>query len=163
MLAAGGCSTTAPAPLAAPDAAPVGSPLIPLREFFASSESTWGHRVSPDGTRLAWIASYRGRATVHVQTLGLDDTRPIVTNPLRTLRSFRWAHDSRHILYHEDKDGDENYHVHRISTVSPDDPPIDLTPVPGSRAWVVQTMPGTPRTSSWPGTGGIGRSPTCIG
>lgn len=134
VLLAAGCSIVAPTP-------PRDGPrLIPLREFFASSEATWGHRISPDGARLAWLGSYRGRATIHVRTVDGDDTRAIVTNPSRTLRSFMWAGDSRHLLYYEDNDGNENYHVHRVSAVSPDDPPVDLTPVPGSRAWVVRRL-----------------------
>lgn len=132
VLLAAGCST------ATSPATGGGHQLVPLRELFASGESAFGFRISPDGRRLAWIASYRHRATLHVSTVGVDNTRAIVTNPRRTLRSFTWAHDSRHLLYEQDEDGDENLHVYRVSAVAPDDAPVDLTPVPGSRAWIVR-------------------------
>lgn len=134
-LLAAGCSA---APLLPPDAsnavrAPV---LVGLRDFFASPDSTWGYRISPDGTRLGWLGSHRGRSTVHVRTLGGDDVRPIDTHSRRTIWSFAWAADSRRLLYLLDEDGDENYHVYLASSDRPDAPPLDLTPGRGTRAWV---------------------------
>lgn len=31
-------------------------PLVPLTAFFANPKAAWEHRISPDGTRLAWVA-----------------------------------------------------------------------------------------------------------
>jgi hypothetical protein len=110
--------------------------LLRLRDFFASAESTFGYRVSPDGTRLGWIGSHRGRNTVHVRTLGGDDVRPIDSHSRRTIWSFTWARDSRRLFYLLDEAGDENHHVYLASSDRPDAAPVDLTPVRGSRAWV---------------------------
>ena len=137
VLLAAGCSV-APPQLPAPDVAAGGPPpaLLRLRDFFASPDSTFGYRISADGTRLGWIASPRGRNTVHVRTLGGDDVRPIDSHSRRTIWSFTWARDSRRLLYLLDEDGDENHHVYLASSDRPDAPPVDLTPVRGSRAWV---------------------------
>src|SRR5262249_57034779 len=40
-------------------------PLLPLNAFFAHPNASWEYRVSPDGTRLAWVAMRDGRATLH--------------------------------------------------------------------------------------------------
>lgn len=131
-----GCSA---APVRAPADAAATAPtpaLISVTHFFASRESTWGYRVSPDGTRLGWLASHGGRSTVHVRTLGENDVRPIDTHSRRTIWSFAWARDSRRLLYLLDEAGDENYHVYLASSDRPDAPPVDLTPVRGTRAWV---------------------------
>ncbi|MGH7324154.1 MAG: S9 family peptidase [Candidatus Rokuibacteriota bacterium] len=142
-LLAAGCAGTPVVP--PPPAAAKPPELIDVHHFFASREANWGYRVSPDGARLGWIASHRGRATAHVRTLGQDDVRPIVTNPRRTLYWFTWAADSRHILYLQDRDGDENNHVYLVSAERPDDPPVDLTPEPGSRAWVDRVIRSDPK------------------
>ncbi len=128
-----GCAVAPPGPPPAPSGSP---DLIPLHHFFASREVNWGYRVSPDGRRLGWLASHGGRSTVHVRTIGADDVRPIDTYSPRTVFSFTWAADSRRILYLHDQGGDENTHVYLASADRPDDRPVDLTPVPGSRAWV---------------------------
>ena len=140
-LLAAGCAMS-PATPAPPAASP--PELIALHHFFASREANWGYRVSPDGTRLGWIASHGGRSTVHFRTLGADDIRPIDTHSRRTVFGFAWAADSRRILYLQDQDGDENYHVYLTSTERPDDRPVDLTPVHGSRAWIARVMRSDP-------------------
>lgn len=139
-----GCSA---APVRAPADAAATAPtpaLISVTHFFASRESTWGYRVSPDGTRLGWLASHGGRSTVHVRTLGENDVRPIDTHSRRTIWSFAWARDSRRVLYLLDEAGDENYHVYLASSDRPDAPPVDLTPVRGTRAWVHRVIRSDP-------------------
>src|SRR5262245_15218158 len=51
--------------LAAPAHATEDPPLVPLGAFFANPKAAWEHRISPDGTRLAWVAMHNGRATLH--------------------------------------------------------------------------------------------------
>jgi dipeptidyl aminopeptidase/acylaminoacyl peptidase len=139
---AAGCAV---APAAPPAPATATLPeLIALHHFFASREANWGYRISPDGTRLGWIASHDGRSTVHVRTLGADDVRPIDTHSQRKVTAFTWARDSRHVLYLQDQDGDENYHVYLASIERPGDAPADLSPVPGSRAWIARVIRADP-------------------
>jgi dipeptidyl aminopeptidase/acylaminoacyl peptidase len=143
VLALTACTTAPPGPskVASPPPEP---PLVRLTHFFASSESTWGYRVSPDGTRLGWLASHGGRSTVHVRTLDQDDVRPIDTHSRRTIWSFTWVRDSRRLLYTLDEAGDENFHVYLASSDRPDAPPVDLTPVAGTRAWVHRVIRSDP-------------------
>src|SRR3989442_6435137 len=129
-----GCST-APSPpsLSAP------SP-IPLEAFFANRATSYDHKVSPDGTRLAWIGVADGRLTVHVKRLGADDAVALDTHSRRNIQSFVWAQDSRRILYGQDRDGDENLHVFVADTERPRERPRDLTPFAGQRAFVQQVV-----------------------
>lgn len=143
IVFAAGCAATPSVP--PPPAVARPPELISLTHFFASRDANRGYRVSPDGTRLGWIASYRGRATVHVRTLGQDDVRPIFTNPQRTLHWFTWAADSRRLLYLEDRDGDENHHVYLVSSDRPGDAPVDLTLEPGSRAGINRVIHSDPQ------------------
>lgn len=142
-LLAAGCAVAPASPPPQP-AATAPPELIALHHFVASREANWGYRVSPDGTRLGWIASHGGRSTVHFRTLGADDVHPIDTHSRRTVYSFTWAADSRRILYLQDQDGDEKYHVYLASIERPDDPPVDLTPSPGSLAWIHRVIRSEP-------------------
>lgn len=53
--------------------------LLPLKAFFANPDASWDYRVSPDGTRLAWIAMNGGRATVHFRRLDETTARTVET------------------------------------------------------------------------------------
>ncbi|PYM40442.1 MAG: hypothetical protein DME16_26255, partial [Candidatus Rokuibacteriota bacterium] len=43
--------------------------LIPASRFFANRESNYGYRLSPDGTKLGWIASHQNRSTIFFRSL----------------------------------------------------------------------------------------------
>ncbi|MEQ1918957.1 MAG: S9 family peptidase, partial [Elusimicrobiota bacterium] len=57
----------------------------------------------------------------------------------RGIRTFLWAEDERSILYVQDKDGDENWHLYQTDLESGDT--RDLTPYPGVQAQIVATEP----------------------
>ena len=66
-------------------------PLVPLSRFFAAREANWGYRVSPDGTRVAWITSHRGRTTVFFKRLDEGGTGIIDTRSPRSIYGFVWG------------------------------------------------------------------------
>jgi len=133
LLLLAGC-TSAPSPTH------VTLPPIPLEAFFANRDTSYDHKVSPDGTRLAWIGMADGRLTVLVKRLGGDDIVTLDTHSRRSIQSFVWAQDSRRILYGQDRDGDENTHVFVADTDRPRERPRDLTPFAGQRAFVQQVI-----------------------
>jgi len=133
LLLLAGC-TRAPSPTT------VTPPPIPLEAFFANRDTSYDHKVSPDGTRLAWIGMAEGRLTVHVRRLDGDDVVALDTHSRRSIQSFVWAQDSRRILYGQDRDGDENTHVFVADTERPRERPRDLTPFAGQRAFVQQVI-----------------------
>jgi len=133
LLLLAGC-TRAPSPTT------VTPPPISLEAFFANRDTSYDHKVSPDGTRLAWIGMAEGRLTVHVRRLDGDDVVALDTHSRRSIQSFVWAQDSRRILYGQDRDGDENTHVFVADTERPRERPRDLTPFAGQRAFVQQVI-----------------------
>jgi dipeptidyl aminopeptidase/acylaminoacyl peptidase len=125
--------------------------LIPRTVLFGNPERT-SPRLSPDGTRLAWIAPRDGVLNVWVAPLraepGDDDTvdwssAQVVTDDRdRGIRFFSWAHDARHLLYIQDTGGDENWRVHDVNLETGQR--RDLTPFAGVAAQIVATSKRLP-------------------
>jgi dienelactone hydrolase len=98
--------------------------LIPRTVLFGNPERT-SPQLSPDGTRLAWIAPQDGVLNVWVAPLradpGQDDTvdwaaaQAVTDDRDRGIRMFTWAHDARHLLYIQDTGGDENWRLHDVN------------------------------------------------
>src|SRR5215831_14081316 len=114
--------------------------LIPRKVLFGNPERI-SPRLSPDGTRLAWIAPSDGvlnvwLAPVSPQT-GVDwDKAEVVTDDTdRGIRQFAWAHDNKHLMYLQDTGGDENWRLHDVdlSTMQR----RDLTPFDGVQTQIV--------------------------
>lgn len=117
-------------------------PVIPRTLLFENPERTQA-RISPGGSRLSYIAPVDGVLNIWVQTLGADDARPVTADTGRGVRIHFWAKDGKHLLYLQDKGGDENWHVHRVDPATGED--VVLTPFEGVRAGIValsKRLPG---------------------
>ncbi len=117
--------------------------LIPRQVIFGNPKKT-ALRISPDGTRLSFLAPVKGVLNVWVQTLGKDDARPVTRDAYRGIRSYFWTRDSRSILYLQDKGGDENYRVYQVILGSGQ--VRRLTPDKGVRAGIVAVRKHHPNT-----------------
>jgi dipeptidyl aminopeptidase/acylaminoacyl peptidase len=110
--------------------------LIPRQVLFGNPER-FSPRISPDGTRLAWLAPQDGILNVWVSPLRQIDQAAVVTDDKeRGIRAFFWAHDNRHLLYLQDRVGDENWRVFAVDLV--DGGTRDLTPFDGVQAQIVE-------------------------
>jgi len=108
------------------------SPLISRADLFGNPDKA-AARISPDGTRLAFLASVDGVMNVWVGPVGDPSVAKAVTSDRkRGIRSYFWAHDNRHILYIQDKDGDENWHIYATDLET--NRTRDLTPIKGIQA-----------------------------
>jgi len=116
------------------------SELIPASRFFANRESNYGYRLSPDGTKVGWIAAHQNRSTIFFRSLDARQPTILDTHSSRSIFGFRWAQDSRHVLYVQDRDGDENFRVYLADTEAPIDTPVDLTPWPSSRSGIHRVL-----------------------
>lgn len=112
--------------------------LIPRDVLFGNPERV-SPRISPDGTRLAWIAPRDGVLNVWLAPFDLssagdssavdwDAARPITHDTDRGIRTIAWARDGRHLLYLQDTAGDENWRLYDVDTQSPSLDRRDLTP-----------------------------------
>jgi dipeptidyl aminopeptidase/acylaminoacyl peptidase len=108
-------------------AGPDDVPLIPRARFFGNPEKARA-RLSPDGKRLAFAAPVDGVINVWVSP---DDdpakAKPVTFDKHRGVMSYFWAYTSKHILYTQDKNGDEDDHVYAVNLDSGEIK--DLTPI----------------------------------
>lgn len=112
------------------------SDLIP-REHLFGNPSFASAEISPDGTRMSWLAPRDG--VLNVWVAPTDDpgaARPITADEGRGIRFHAWARNNRHVLYLQDEAGDENWRVHAVDVETGDE--RDLTPLEGVQARVVK-------------------------
>jgi dipeptidyl aminopeptidase/acylaminoacyl peptidase len=114
--------------------------LIPRQVLFGNPERVSPH-ISPDGTRLAWIAPHNGVLNVWVAPAGAgagvdwDAARVVTDDTDRGIRQFAWAHDGRHLLYLQDTGGDENWRLHDVDIETMQR--RDLTPFDGVQTQLI--------------------------
>src|SRR3989449_2292587 len=110
--------------------------LVPREVLFGNPEKSQP-RISPDGARLAYLAPVDGVLNVWVGPLGGDeeDFSPVTHDTDRGIRAYFWAHDNVHLLYVQDKGGDENWRLYGVDLDS--GATRDLTPFDGVQAQIV--------------------------
>jgi dipeptidyl aminopeptidase/acylaminoacyl peptidase len=124
--------------------------LIPRNVLFGNPERISPH-ISPNGSRLAWIAPREGVLNVWVAPIGTsgvdwDDATVVTDDTDRGIRMFAWAKDGRHLLYLQDTGGDENWRLYDVDLETPAATDgqtswakRDLTPYEGIQARVIAT------------------------
>jgi dipeptidyl aminopeptidase/acylaminoacyl peptidase len=107
-------------------------PLIPRQALFGNPVKA-SPQLSPDGARLSYLApSDKGVLNVWVRTIGKDDDAQVTSDTHRGIRIHFWAENGKHLLYRQDLNGDENFHVYSVDLESK--VVRDLTPFQGIRA-----------------------------
>jgi dipeptidyl aminopeptidase/acylaminoacyl peptidase len=97
------------------------SPLIPRRVLFGNPDKV-SPQISPDGKYLAYIAPTENVLNLCLRDLqapeaGEKDT--VLTHDKdRGIRSYFWAEDSQHLLYVQDKGGNENWRLYGLDIQS---------------------------------------------
>jgi dipeptidyl aminopeptidase/acylaminoacyl peptidase len=104
--------------------------LIPRSVLFGNPERT-APRLSPDGLRLSYLAPDEGVLNIWVKTIGQDDDRAVTKDRATGIHTYFWADDNETILYLQDTDGDENWHVFAVNPETLET--RDLTPFEGAR------------------------------
>jgi dipeptidyl aminopeptidase/acylaminoacyl peptidase len=72
----------------------------------------------------------------------LKAARVVTRDTKRGIPGFSWAYDNRHLLYRQDKDGDENWRVYALDLDTLE--VRDLTPLPGVAARIEEVSPEFP-------------------
>lgn len=122
--------------------APALPPLIPRDVLFGNPERT-SPQLSPDGTYLTYLApDERDVLQVWLRTIGQEDDGAITADKKRGIRTYFWANNSRQVIYLQDADGDENWHLYAVSI---DTRMVrDITPFQGIQAQMVARDPSFP-------------------
>ncbi len=113
-------------------------PPIPLRDFFKNPNKT-AFSLSPDGSKIAYLAPYKERMNIHIRTLSSDEEDHRVTHVTdRDIPGFAWANNHR-IIYMKDFGGDENFHLFGVGLDGKEE--IDLTPFKDARVEIINSLP----------------------
>lgn len=114
------------------------STLLPIDTLWAAPQFSRA-QISPDGLRIAYLAPWENRLNIFVRDVALaaqgdaGRDRRITADAHRNIETFCWTPESDAILFLQDADGDENWHLHRISVADTVSEAVDLTPFPGVR------------------------------
>ena len=109
-----------------------GVELIPRKTLFGNPERT-AVTLSHDGTRIAWLAPVEGVLNVWVAPLdAIEDAKPVTSDRCRGIRHYLWSYHPSYLLFGQDRDGDENWHLHAVEIES--GRTRDLTPYDGVQA-----------------------------
>ena len=128
------------------------APLLDRELFFGDPEIS-GSQLSPDGQWMSFMKPYNGARNIWVK--GADepfDAAQPVTADKRPVPGYFWSRDSKYLLYVQDKEGDENFHVWAVNPSAKTDAETgvptarDLTPVDGVRAQILSVPKNAPGT-----------------
>ena len=100
-------------------------------------------RTCPDGSRISYLAPKDGVLNVWVGPIeDPEAAEPVTNDTYRGIRSYSWAHTNEHILYIQDKDGDENWRIYSVNLRSGE--MRDLTPFEDVQARIVKVSRNFP-------------------
>ncbi|MBA2628733.1 MAG: S9 family peptidase [Rickettsiaceae bacterium] len=107
------------------------------REVLFGNPDRVATRISKDGKLLSYIAPKDGVLNIWVAPVDKISEAKVITNEKqRGIRSYFWGNDNTHIIYAQDKKGDENWRLYSVNVLN--DEQKDLTPSDGVRASVLK-------------------------
>lgn len=117
-------------------------PLISRQTLFGNPDKALV-QLSPDGAYLAYLAPQNGVLNVWgAPRVDLSAARVLTQDTGRGIRFYQWAYTSRHILYIQDKNGDENWRLYSVDVLT--GLSRDLTPFDGVQAQIRAISPDRP-------------------
>ena len=125
-------------------------PLIPL-ELLTAAPRFWSPLLSPDGRRISYVALRDGAPNLWVAPADRFDAaiavtavggQGVTTSNVAGYTVYRWTADSKRLLYLQDRNGDERWHLMLTDVTS--GATRDLTPIDGVQVRLVATSPQRP-------------------
>ena len=100
-------------------------PLIP-REILVGNPERASPQVSPDGKIISYLAPGKNNVLqIWLRTLGEQDDRQLTDQKTRSIENYTWSYDNEHLIFAQDSDGDENWHLHVVSIQSDNNKPLE--------------------------------------
>jgi dipeptidyl aminopeptidase/acylaminoacyl peptidase len=103
---------------------------IPLDVLFSEPQQT-AAQISPDREHVSFLAPSDGHTTVWMEPVGTRDAQPLF-KASADIGNYRWAPDGKTVLFFQDHEGDEVFHLMSADVVS--GMVRDLTPIVGVTA-----------------------------
>ena len=117
-------------------------PIIPRSLLFGNPQRT-SPKLSRDGKYLAYLApDDKNVLQVWLRTLGKEDARQLTNDRKRGIRAYFWTYKPEQLIYLQDADGDENFHLYSVNINT--NAILDLTPFEGVQAQVIHLEPEFP-------------------
>ena len=117
--------------------------VIARKLFFGNPDQNMPY-ISPDGKYMAYLAPLEGVVNAWVYPVqDVKSAHPVTSEKNRPIRMYQWAYTSRHILYLQDKAGDENFHIYATNVATGQT--IDLTPYDNIQAQIANISPESPK------------------
>ncbi|MCA9433065.1 MAG: S9 family peptidase, partial [Candidatus Omnitrophica bacterium] len=118
------------------------TPLIPREVLFGNPDKAMA-RLSPDGKHLSYLAPVDGVLNVWVAPGDQPEkAEPVTQDKKRGIRMYSWSYTPGRLLYLQDSDGDENYHIYSVDVEKKET--TDLTPIEGVKAQIEQVSHRSP-------------------
>jgi Tol biopolymer transport system component len=90
-------------------------PLIP-REILVGNPERASPQISPDGRIISYLAPDTNNVLqIWLRTLGEQDDRQLTDQKTRSIENYTWSYDNEHLIFAQDTEGDENWHLHVVS------------------------------------------------
>jgi dipeptidyl aminopeptidase/acylaminoacyl peptidase len=109
------------------------------RKVFFDNPDVGSVRISPDGQTLSWLAPIDNVRNLFVAPR--DDpgsARPVTRATDRSLGNYyRWGHTNRHLVFMQERDGDENWRASSVDIAS--GATVLLTPERGVQAYLQES------------------------
>jgi dipeptidyl aminopeptidase/acylaminoacyl peptidase len=119
--------------------AAVAQSALPARRAFFENPDYLNVRLSPDGEYLAYVAPVQGVRNLWIAPVANPQQgRPLTRVVERDISTyFRWAHTNRHLVFLEERDGDENWRASSVEVGT--GAIVPLTPPQGVRSFIQES------------------------
>lgn len=139
------------AAFAAPQSSPSAEdPLIPFKTLLAPA-TVQAPKLSPDGKHLSFLSPLNGVTNILVAPVNdVKAARPITNETKRGFQAqtisgdpvYLWAMNGTHMLYLQDKDGDENWLLYSVNVQTGE--VKSMTPFKNTQVRVLRLSPPNP-------------------
>jgi dipeptidyl aminopeptidase/acylaminoacyl peptidase len=100
-------------------------------------------KLSPDGRYLSYLAPDKNNILqIWLRTIGKEDARQLTNEKKRAIFYYGWTYSSEKLIYLQDSDGDENFHLYLVDIQS--NLVRDLTPFEGVNSDFIDLNPQFP-------------------
>ncbi len=119
-------------PVVAQERAPRDAELIPRDVLFGNPDRA-SVKLSPDGEKISFLAERDGVLNVFIAPAAdVSKAEALTSDTDRGIRQYFWSYTNDHIVYLQDRGGDENWRAYSVDIGTGQE--IDLTPMDGVAA-----------------------------